>query len=195
MIIIIIIMRFPTTPIYIISILTLLFSPSCAWMKLSASRPPHTGAPPATVEAATTDSLVISPQIDRPVETERPLLPLPLPVEAPTAEASGIPEAPPGPVPPERSEAAVRQVMKTYSRTIVPCSFVLRDHPDLSGVVVLRVRVAPDGRVAGTSVIENTTDDDDLGRCLADASGTWRFLPVDEEVSRYVIVRLPFRMN
>ncbi len=151
-----------------------------------------------TTESATSipsaaDSLKYSDMTENP-ET-RPRIVEEAPPPLPDLTPIPMVEVDPGPLPPERSEGAVRAVMRRYSASILPCSFVLRDQPDLSGLVILSVEVTPAGRVAGTTVIDNTTGNRDLSRCLADAAGIWRFEPVDEGISRSVVVSLPFRMN
>ncbi|MBT5874037.1 MAG: AgmX/PglI C-terminal domain-containing protein [Candidatus Latescibacteria bacterium] len=155
-----------------------------------AGHQPVTQAPSTVIETpetllstASADSVINLPR------TEPPSIELPALLPIPLSRAESTP------VPPERAAEAVASVMRTHSASILPCSFVLRDQPDLNGVVVLAVEVIPDGRVAGAEILENTTGNRELARCLADAAGIWQFKPVDEEYPRSVIVRLPFRMK
>ena len=162
----------------------MLFLVSCAGHQPIAQSPSVSRetreAPLATASA---DSLIKLPRTEPPIIELPALLPIPLDqVET-------------GPVPPERAAEAVASVLRAHSASILPCSFVLRDQPDLNGVVVLAVEVVPDGRVAYAEILENTTGNRELARCLADAAGIWQFKPVNEEYRRTVIVRLPFRMK
>ncbi|MDP6050833.1 MAG: TonB family protein [Candidatus Latescibacteria bacterium] len=98
-------------------------------------------------------------------------------------------------IPPERSEAAIREGVRINFHLIGPCFAFVKDNPDLQGVVKLDLTITPDGRVRRTGVIDNTTGNRDLGRCLASAATLWMFKPVKEEEDRIVTVTLPFRLR
>ena len=98
-------------------------------------------------------------------------------------------------IPPERSEAAIREGVRINFHLIGPCFAFVKDNPDLQGVVKLDLTITPGGRVRRTGVIDNTTGNKGLGRCLASAATLWMFKPVKEEEDRIVTVTLPFRLR
>jgi outer membrane biosynthesis protein TonB len=58
--------------------------------------------------------------------------------------------------------------------------FGLRDHPDLSGTVVVRVNLAPDGRVRRVAVARHTwtgTGATTVEACIRSRVATWYFPP------------------
>lgn len=123
---------------------------------------------------ALTDTLLISnqpPSLDR-LQTSRPDV-----------------------VPPERSEAAIREGVRKNFHMIGPCFAFVRDNPDLQGVVKLDLTITPGGRVRHAEVIDNTTGNKGLADCLASAATLWVFEPAKETEDRMVTVTLPFRLR
>lgn len=104
-------------------------------------------------------------------------------------------DAPPDVVPPERSEAEIREGVRRNFHLIGPCFAFVRDNPDLAGEVIMDLTVAPSGRVRDAEVIDNTTGNRGLGRCLSSAATLWQFKPVEEKQDRVVTVTLPFRLR
>ncbi|MEI8254371.1 MAG: AgmX/PglI C-terminal domain-containing protein [Deltaproteobacteria bacterium] len=53
----------------------------------------------------------------------------------------------------------------------------LRRDPTVSGQVVIRFEIAPDGHVAAASVAESAAGLDDVGECVASHAQSWTFSP------------------
>lgn len=53
----------------------------------------------------------------------------------------------------------------------------LRTNPDLEGKVTIRFTIGPAGRITSISVVQDTTGDSAIGRCIVSRVRGWRFSP------------------
>lgn len=157
---------------------------------------------PVTRRAAPRPQLVASnTDSSRPSE-EPPALPIgddpalaaesgsgPATVAAPAASA---PAAPPAPAPAiEAHEGA------NYLKNPRPAYPAMAQRRGWEGEVLLRVRVAPDGRAAG-AVVQRSSGHELLDQAAVDAVRSWLFVPARQEgvaVAGFVSVPITFRLQ
>ena len=135
---------------------------------------------------------VISTQEDM---TWPDILPDTLMISSEQPSLDSLQDSLPDVVPPERSEAVIREGVRTNYHLIGPCFAFVRDNPDLRGVVKMDLTITPGGRVRHAEVINNTRGNEGLAGCLSSAATLWIFKPVDEIEDRIVRVALPFRLR
>jgi periplasmic protein TonB len=111
-------------------------------------------------------------------------------VEMRPAAPSPAPEAPPEPVTPPRFDAAY---LNNPAPTYPPTSRRLHEH----GVVLLRVRVTPEGHPAEV-LVERTSGSGRLDSAAINAVQQWKFVPArrgSEPAEAWVIVPLQFELR
>lgn len=75
---------------------------------------------------------------------------------------------------------ALRRVIHRHMPEVQHCyQQSLARNPDTAGRVTVRFVIGTDGTVLGSSAIDNTTQDQALGQCVADAFRRWQFVSSD----------------
>jgi hypothetical protein len=137
-----------------------------------------------------------SGQSSAPAEDPTPSPSKGAPPDAPEPASEGPPSESKG-APAERDigmdlyGARVRYAVQRYYAPRAQGCFdrATRNHPTLSGTVVVGLRIGADGRVTEGSVVRNTTGDAELGACLAGQVRGWQLPPPPEGA---VDMEMPF---
>lgn len=78
------------------------------------------------------------------------------------------------------SAEAIQRIVRRHRAEVRFCyERALQVRPDLRGRVAVRFDIAPDGRVASSSIAATTLGDGEAETCIRDAVRRWRFPPVD----------------
>jgi TonB family protein len=79
-----------------------------------------------------------------------------------------------------RSQNDIKKVIRRRLGGIKHCyEKRLKRNPDLKGKIVVRFVIHPGGKVIEVEVVENTTGDRELGRCIASRVRSVRFPPAE----------------
>lgn len=93
----------------------------------------------------------------------------------PLTRGEGVGESKMGPPNPQLKES-IRKVIQSHRAEVTACyESGLARNPELEGKVVVTWTLGPDGRVWLSRVVSSTLRDDEVKRCVLDASDGWRF--------------------
>lgn len=86
----------------------------------------------------------------------------------------------------------VRSVIRTYYRPRAQTCFdrALRNDPELRGTIMMRFNIAGSGQVSGARVVSNSTNHDEVGRCIVSVVNGWRLPPPPNDEA--VQIEMPF---
>lgn len=160
--------------------------------------PPEAPSPPAVAQPDRAESEdgatgVAVVQGSEPIETP-PEVPAPRVVPAggkAKRKKEPVPPAPP-PAPPLSLDEQIRQIVQSRSREVQLCyDRLLKEKPDLKGRVTLELVTNSRGKVEDLKVVDNTTADWRVARCLREVLKGLAFPAVDEET----VIQVPFYLT